>query len=280
MTVFHIECVDVQAPVPLSSHMMGCLVTFVVVALVDVVLRLLFPDQKTRWFALHFVANMIISAMCLHDMWGLMKAPLCAFSEASDSWVPSYIAFGLHAYHLIAFTAVRMEDIVHHVLFAGGLAVFNFLMVWGRMTNTLLFFMTGFPGGVDYLMLVLVKTGRIERITQKKMCSFINTWCRVPGHVATTTIFGVCAAHGTTKGVHLACVGVVASLCLLNGLYYGEQAIGTFHRMAVLSPTHADKANGMASPPPVRAARRPRPEACPAPSARPHYVPPPRHRAL
>jgi len=253
--IFQVDCVDPGAPVTLSRHAMGCVAAFIVTGLVDVVLRVLFPDQKTRWFALHFVANSIVTVACLQDMWGLMNAPLCAFVEPSDSWIPSYIAFALHAYHLIAYTAVRMEDIVHHVLFAGVLAVFNFLLAWGRMTNTLIFFMTGFPGGVDYGMLVLVKTGRIERITQKRLCSFINTWCRVPGHVGVATIFGVCAAHGTTHGVHLACVAVVAGLTMLNGLYYGEQAIGTFHRLAALAPTYADKANGIASPPAIRAVR-------------------------
>ena len=67
----------------------------------------------------------------------------------------------------------------------------------------------------------------------------------IPGTVKTTI-----SADGQT-------VTTVAALCLLNGIYYGEQAVGTFHRMAekrmkgsftnlaALSPTFADKQNGM-----------------------------------
>ena len=50
MAVFSIACADVLAPAPPSSHIVGCLITFVAVGLLDVALRLIFPDQKTRWF--------------------------------------------------------------------------------------------------------------------------------------------------------------------------------------------------------------------------------------
>ena len=126
------------------------------------------------------------------------------------------------------------------------------------MTNLLIFFMTGLPGGIDYLMLVVVKKGYMERLKQKAICSCINTWMRTPGHVATAGLMLFCTRHGATSlpfpGLT---VTPVAALCLLNGIYYGEQAVGTFHRMAekrlkgsytnlaALSPTFADKQDGM-----------------------------------
>ena len=159
-------------------------------------------------------------------------------------------AFSLHFYHLTCFVeALRVEDVVHHLLFGGGLGCFNFSLTWGRMTNLLIFFMTGLPGGIDYAMLVLVKSGHVARLTQKAICSNINTWLRVPGHVFTSSLMAICTWSDATGSLPYPSivVGTVASLCLLNGVYYGEQAVGTFHRMAALSPTHADKVAGMRS---------------------------------
>ena len=122
--------------------------------------------------------------------------------------------------------------------------------MWGRMTNLLILFMTGLPGGIDYAMLVLVKTGRLQRLTQKSITSSINTWLRAPGHVFTASLMVICLWQGTIAIPYpYFTVCPVAGLCLLNGLYYGEQAVGSFHRMAALAPTYADKQAGLVDPP-------------------------------
>ena len=156
------------------------------------------------------------------------------------------MAFSLHFYHLTFFTALRLEDIVHHLLFAGGLGCFNFILMWGHMTNLLIFFMSGLPGAVDYAMLVLVKSGKMLRIRQKAIASSINIWLRGPGLVFTGSLMGICTWQGTTQKPYPAItVGAVAALTLLNGIYYGAQAVGTYHRMAALSPLYKDKHEGM-----------------------------------
>lgn len=87
----------------------------------------------------------------------------------------------------------------------------------------------------------MVKTGRMPRLRQKAITSAVNVWVRVPGHVLTATLLLICATHGASHIDPWYFPPIVASLTLLNGLYYGEQAVGTFHRMAALSPTYADK---------------------------------------
>lgn len=42
-------------------------------------------------------------------------------------------------------------------------------------------FASGFPGGVDYLMLVFVKLKWMEKMTEKKYNTVIQTWIRAPG---------------------------------------------------------------------------------------------------
>ena len=175
MVTYSIECEPGDAAEGLRQHGIGIAVAFAAVVLFDLPLRALFSASKTRWFALHSLVNISISAMCLRDLLGVIENPLCAMISPTSSWFPSYAAFSLHLYHLTCFTALRLEDIVHHVLFAGGLGIFNFVLSWGRMTNLLIFFMTGLPGAIDYGMLVLVKSGKLQRYTQKSITSSINT---------------------------------------------------------------------------------------------------------
>jgi hypothetical protein len=175
MVTYSIECEPGDAAEGLRQHGIGIAVAFAAVVLFDLPLRALFSASKTRWFALHSLVNISISVMCLRDLLGVIENPLCAMISPTSSWFPSYAAFSLHLYHLTCFTALRLEDIVHHVLFAGGLGIFNFVLSWGRMTNLLIFFMTGLPGAIDYGMLVLVKSGKLQRYTQKSITSSINT---------------------------------------------------------------------------------------------------------
>ena len=45
----------------------------------------------------------------------------------------------------------------------------------------LCFFISGLPGGIDYLMLTLVKHGVIDVMVQKRTCASLNVWLRAPG---------------------------------------------------------------------------------------------------
>ena len=48
-------------------------------------------------------------------------------------------------------------------------------------TNGLLFFLNGLPGGLDYLLLTLVKYEIIRPIREKELNSYLNIWIRSPG---------------------------------------------------------------------------------------------------
>ena len=50
----------------------------------------------------------------------------------------------------------------------------------GPLTNINNFFMCGVPGGIDYAMLVAVKHGWIEPLTEKNVNAGVNVWLRAP----------------------------------------------------------------------------------------------------
>ena len=59
---------------------------------------------------------------------------------------------------------------------------------YGALQNYTSFFISGFPGGVSYFNLVLVKLGVMSKLKQKKIDKYMNVWCRCPGLV----IAGLC----------------------------------------------------------------------------------------
>ncbi len=44
-----------------------------------------------------------------------------------------------------------------------------------------LFFMTGIPGGITYLLLILVRYNYITKLTEKRISKHLNLWLRMPG---------------------------------------------------------------------------------------------------
>jgi hypothetical protein len=81
-------------------------------------------------------------------------------------WTPSKIfhpnnhwsilaIIAVHTYHCVAFDLSK-QDIFHHFMFVPTIGVYGgFCMAWGPFRNCVAFFISGLPGGIDYIVLVL-----------------------------------------------------------------------------------------------------------------------------
>ena len=87
----------------------------------------------------------------------------------------------VHAYHLLAFKDLTLDDWVHHLVFGGTICFVGLVFNSGPLLSVLAFFLSGLPGGLDYLMLTLVKHELMERLTEKRWNARINVWIRSPG---------------------------------------------------------------------------------------------------
>lgn len=193
----------------------------------DLLLRRFLPDGKVRWFALHVLANAVITASALPDLIVVARSPLCAMLAPMGSWIPSHVSFAVHFYHLFAFTKLRTDDIIHHVLFGAPYGVVNFLFAVGPVVNALLFFATGLPGGITYALLVAVKCGLLAPIVEKQTTAALNTWLRAPGLVWVATVLASCATHGLLR-TPPAAAAVCAILAFGNGVFYGASALESY----------------------------------------------------
>ena len=58
----------------------------------------------------------------------------------------------------------------------------------GFLLGYSLFFLTGIPGCIDYLLLFLTRNNFIEKITEKRINNYVNLWIRCPGCVSHTAL--------------------------------------------------------------------------------------------
>jgi hypothetical protein len=202
-------------------------------AAIDVLLVRPFLHPKARYFALHASANTVCAIASFPDVYrALVTEPLDSFNGPSYSMVANSAAAAIHLYHCVAFS-LRADDIFHHLTFTCvlcGLAI-PFKHNGGVANNMGCFFLTGVPGGVDYVLLVLVKQGVIDRMTEKRWCVNINVWLRGP---SMSIYFFLAWQAWWTGTVVLPTVFliVVAALHFYNGQYYCQQAVES-HAVAV-----------------------------------------------
>ena len=150
----------------------------------DVTLVKPFIHPKARYFALHAFGNAIAAVASSPDVYKSLADPVYAMTGPSHTMVANSMICAIHVYHCLAFK-LRAEDIFHHVTFTAilcGLAI-PYKQVGGAANNFGCFFLSGLPGGIDYVLLVLVKQGVIHTLTEKRLNATINAWCRMPSMI-------------------------------------------------------------------------------------------------
>jgi uncharacterized membrane protein (DUF485 family) len=124
-----------------------------------------------------------------------------------------------------------LADLFHHLLFVPLIGGVNFAYPWGVAGNILSFFISGLPGGIDYLMLAAVKTGHLDSYTEKRVNCSINTWIRGPGITAFIIIvtgFWL-KPPPDTKPEDLMPAWLFFTSCAViffNGQFYAQRVIG------------------------------------------------------
>jgi len=132
-------------------------------------------NYSTKYFFAHVIHNIAVMAYTIPTIMDVLSNPL---SQDMYIFIPekfcSFLA-ALHVYHLI-FYKTGFDELYHHVL-----SVYFHFFPLNRMLLASLFFMTGLPGGVTYLMLILVKYNYITKLTEKRISKDLNLWVRMPG---------------------------------------------------------------------------------------------------
>ena len=82
---------------------------------------------------------------------------------------PIYMVAALHLYHMVPGLGFELgwPDYFHHFVFAGTICTAGLSLAAGPIVNFIAIFICGLPGALDYIMLVLVKLGRMQPQQEK-----------------------------------------------------------------------------------------------------------------
>ena len=141
--------------------------------------------KESRWYFIHSTVNLVILSNTYKDVYNTFTSnnPI-EIKPSIDVNVLNSLITSLHVYHLLLYTNLRLDDYLHHIIM---LLVFNLsiLQVQGSYPGTLLFFMNGLPGFIDYSLLFLTKYNYITKKSEKHINTFLNVYIRSPGILLT-----------------------------------------------------------------------------------------------
>jgi hypothetical protein len=180
---------------------------------------------KGRYFFLHAIANGIVVFASIPDLIrALTYHPYDTLNHPAWSVVGNSATMGLHLYHILAFT-LTSEDWWHHLQFIPMcFATPMFKRNIGCAVALSNFFLSGLPGGLEYVFLVLVMHGKMQKKTEKSYFAWLNQWVRGPGAVW-TMILGYFSWRENLLPLHGAVAWTFGLFHLYNGMYFNQIAI-------------------------------------------------------
>lgn len=212
--------------------------------------------SKARWFVLHTFANAFVVYSVIDDLYYLLLNPIMAFNRVPD-YNALNLTVALHFYHAVFFKNLQFIDWVHHILMMG-VAILSYGCPPAVIiaTNGLLFFLNGLPGGIDYLLLTLVKYKIIHPLREKELNSYLNVWIRSPG-----TLIGAHNMYLTTIYANYYPSFYVKVLIMVilvwNAQYFTNRVVGNYYTKLTMKrmefeereghpmmPNHANKCVG------------------------------------
>ena len=124
------------------------------------------------------------------------------------------------------FKNVPYDEWWHHILFGVGIGGVGLHYCPGPIQNALCFLISGFPGGVDYAMLALIKDGVMKPKTEKLINGWMNAWVRGPGLTMVGFAMFLAAKYGRTSMPTWA-AAICGALSWFNGNYYAARVVAS-----------------------------------------------------
>lgn len=198
------------------------------------------------WLSVFCVSDTFLTRTELQGVYYLIHAAhngLIVYSTYSDVWrtfaefnsigkvVPNYYAaelvFALHIYHCIYYwRKFRMDDWLHHILMIAIALPIGISLHSGTLLGFSLFFTTGLPGGIDYMLLFLTRNDWLSRDFEKRVNSQLAAWIRMPGCVAQAALtVAFLSTQNNQVGFITILAYLSAALNYWNGVYFGYQVI-------------------------------------------------------
>lgn len=187
---------------------------------------------QSPYYAVHAAHNALI-------VWSTAGEVAATFTDFAHltTYSPNLSAAtavaALHVYHILMYMdKLRLDDWLHHVLMIFVALPIGVLYPSSTLLGFSLFFSTGLPGGIDYLLLFGVRNGWLNRGTEKRVNRWLNVWIRAPGccaHAALTVAYILGFAEYEISPFQF----VPPLLMYWNGQYFMQQVVADEERSRV-----------------------------------------------
>lgn len=201
---------------------------FTAIFVIDWLMILLnwFPNPKSnnRYMSIHVIVNAYVVYLTFWDVVETMRDPVeAAIKPTNTSSI--IVILALHLYHIAFFRPLPFVDWLHHFVMIIVMSPVAYALMPGLLLGHGAFYASGLPGGIDYLMLVMVKKGWMQSMTEKKYNCFIQLWIRAPGciiHSVLTYVSQVEVYKMIEKGELPSKGGNMMPLIPLNYIWLGS----------------------------------------------------------
>jgi hypothetical protein len=139
----------------------------------------------------------------------------------------------LHFYHIVCyFPKMRFDDWLHHILMIFVALPIGYYLPSASLMGYSLFFTSGLPSTLDYILLFGVRNFWVHRMTEKRVNRWLNVWLRAPGCIshAALTLTWILSNKGTWEMKLLGCIPAV--LTYWNGQYFMQQVVEDHVRLS------------------------------------------------
>lgn len=178
------------------------------------------------YYAVHAIHNAAIVYTTAPEVW-LTLTDFSAARIAETNYFAIQLCVALHLYHIVAYyRKLRLDDWLHHGLMIGIALPIGAVLDGGTLLGYSLFFTTGLPGGIDYVLLFLTRNGWLSRRFEKRANAEINVWIRSPGCVSLAAF--VCVANAYNPNAPWWSITgslLTAALNYWNGQYFMRQVV-------------------------------------------------------
>lgn len=209
---FRLEIPDPREQVPNLTDDIGLfLVAMAVFFVVDMALRRYGPLADTfsksgkllkrnqyRYFAIHILANLYVTIIHMPDVIAVYADPVYNYAARTNT-KGMCVTVAVHVYHVLAFQPLPVIDWVHHVIMVFFMAPLAYAAAPGPLLGHGNFYISGLPGMLDYILLVGIACGFVDRLTEKRYNAVIQSWIRMPGTMVHAVLGYICYIDSATR---------------------------------------------------------------------------------
>ena len=181
--------------------------------------------EHTRWCAVHAASNAVVAATALPSLVIVSRDPWTSLT-AHATRLPITMAMWLHAYHALLYS-MSTDDRMHHLVFVLLLGTPSYVYAH-PITNMMLFFLSGVPGGLIYALVALRRCGIARSWDEPRFSARVNLLLRAPGVLWGTTCLLLATTRPCDVPTPVLAMQLVLPVC--NAVYYARQSLERVRR--------------------------------------------------